>query len=308
MSAAGTLTVGKMIQDAAGTPTQIGQMISTSEGRGVRVVRHGHGGKLSPSHASIHGYAPRIPFAGTGIKMLLDIFGLKAYDLGTSGQDITVYMKEYLQGGSVKATGEKLVVSKGLGMLLNIEAAHGSEPAACGGVLMPDSADGSTDPIVRTADQAIVADSFTQNVFGMGKVTLNSTDVTGLLGWSLDLGNVESRRSADSDLYITHSSLVGHAPALTLTLLDVKQFLTDFAKSGQAADLVFYLRHMALGASWTLDATASHIKFTGVEGTFHLDEQNVSHAADGSGTVAINLSEDSSGTTPLAVNTASAIT
>lgn len=307
MSAAGTQTVGIIEKDNGGSPTQIQQLTTIARNPGVAPARHGHSGNISPTHATVLSKSPSIAISGTGLKMLIDTFGLKDYDLGNSSNELDVYIKDYVQGGTRASTGTKLSVSKGLAFMQSISAAHGPDPAVGSAIILPDSTDGAANPITLAAGNSITADNYTQNFYGMGKVVLASTAMIGVLSWGLNLGNVEIRRSADGDIYITHTSLLTHAPSLTVQVMDMKQFMADFADSGQATDLVFYLRHQVLGVGWTVDATTSHIKFTAYEGTYHLDEDSVAHDADGSGSVTINLVDDQSNGA-LTVSTASAIT
>ena len=307
MSTTGTQTIGFMVKDANGSSSQIQQLETLEESAGALSVTHGHSGDISPTHESFVRYEPSIAFAGSGLKMYLDTFGLQDYDLGNAANELDIYLQEFVQGAARAATGEKLSVSKGLAFLLGIDAPL-SSIARASGVILPDSTNGILDPITRASGQSIPADSYTEKEWGMGKVTLNSTDVSDLLGWTLELGNQEIRLAADPDVYITFSSLLAHAPVLTLTVGNVKKWISDFGITGRMTDLVFYLREKALGGTYTADASVVHIKFTGVEGAFALLGNANQNLGPGVGTIRIGMVKDAAGTAPLAVNTAIALT
>jgi hypothetical protein len=291
--------------------TPIAQLKTLREMRNAQTIKHAHGGAVNPRHASIRSESPAFEWSGTGLKMALDTIGLGAYDVAT-GAGFKTWLQEGDAGGTRlgAASHEQLAASKGLAILGDIAAeANDADPATVSGMIYCDSSDGTTDPVTRTADQSIDATAFTHNVYGAGKVVLNGTELAGLLGHSFSFGHQVTRTRDDGDYYPTATTLLRTAGmTLTVRCRDIPTLRASLGVSGSISSLVWYYRHMAEGGTWTADGTASHIKMTGYEGTWHLSEQSVDDdAEDGEGTFVIELVDDGSSGI-LAVDTAVAIT
>jgi len=257
------------------------------------------------------------------VKTLLDALGtLKGItglliDAGDDGDGVILYFQNASQGGTRVAaateTHYKTTIANGYMVPRNISVQH-QGVASMSFDIHAVSSNGVLAPITWAETSALPASVYPSldNVYGMGKVDLNGTELDGKLNVSIDFGIPVSRLAADGNVFSTVIYGAGSGriqPSITVTSrsIDATTTLTEMGYY-VASGVNVYFRHIAAGGTFVADGTASHLKFA-------LNKCRVEPVSVGSGPekqvgarITPIYTAGSSPTYPMTITTATAIT
>lgn len=134
-----------------------------------------------------------------------------------------------------------------------------TEAATCEVVLMPFSADGTTDPITTTAsNSALSALTAIPAIHSVGPVTLNNTVYDGLKGITYNSGmQVTVAGHHDGNPYITGGTRAGQQPTITVEHDDPVTLETILASIGAAISSTTKVRLLKAPASGVLTTSGA---------------------------------------------------
>jgi len=272
-------------------------------------------GQVDPTFVAAIGQSPRITFTSSALATLLaemsNAFltsGIKINsDVTHDGLDCFF---QQLAEGSTRASGAahfKMTINEGLLVPRQISVAQGG--LATMGLEGIVTYDGTNDPIVLADSQSLIGSPSVDELFTLGPISINGSQLTAVQSLTIDPGIVEVVAIGDGDKWATYAAIMSRAPMITIQTLDVTA-LSTFGITGTAqtaTDTILYLRKLAEGGTHVADATAQHIKITIDEGMIRCGPALASHGATAG--IQVNIRPTYDGTNGiLVVDPASAIT
>jgi len=175
----------------------------------------------------------------------------------------------------------RLRATEGLLNWLSIDAQQdGVATASCRFV---PTYDGTNAPLVAAGSVALSGTPSGSECFSMGPVYHNSSALSGVTGWSLDLGISFHEVPSDGEPYLTYVGVREIAPVLTLRGVRAANLVT-YSMGGLAvtSQLNCYLRRKTADGGFYADGSSQHIEFAGTNGII------LPSSASGGGNEAIN--------------------
>lgn len=177
-----------------------------------------HSGQLFPTLRLIKGANPEATFTAP-FEAVYALVGMGGY----VASQFDIYLAKF--ASLVKSTSsdhQKLALSTSAQALLTIESVQ----VAQDGLLLANvrarykSADGTTHPITRTANNSLVALASQPNLHTNGPVKLANTTVDGVASWSVECNHKAESLRSDGDLYPSEIIYRGSAPQITVEFND----------------------------------------------------------------------------------------
>lgn len=251
---------------------------------------------------------PKLEFSTTDIGTILGVIGVGGAALGST----STYMKAAAQVGNVAraTTGHKrIVLPASLGYWTQIKLPHNGRAEI--DVCLQAQWDGTNDPFVYTASVALSGNLTSPNYFGCGPCSINGSLVPQVQEITIDSGIKLIQAGTASEPWDTFVAVEETAPTVTIKCFSEINWsglgLIGLALNGSSG-LVFYARKYAAGGTRVADATASHIKFIGLNGSAIPVDSNGEGAGLISDTLRVELISASDSVLPLTGTVGSAIT
>lgn len=264
-------------------------------------------GHPHPMFAANQSQKPALEFSTTELDVLLGAINFGGASFGT----IDSYFKKAAVTGSVaRATAEhqRVRIAASCGYLTRIRLVHNGRSE--GTAVLQANYDGTNDPFAYTGSVALAGNLSAGTYFGAGPVSINGTSLGGVQEISIDSGVRLIQAGGESEEFDTFVGLEMTEPTVTITFLQAINWATVGLR-GTTLDgtngLVFYGRKFSQGGSRVANATAQHIKFTGLNGIATPVDSNGQQSSPITDTVRVQLTSVSDSVLPLTVNTASAI-
>ena len=170
--------------------------------------------------------------------------------------------------------------------------------------------DGSNAPLVYNDSVALVDAPSLDELFTVGKATINGTDLDGITGITIDFGLTVQKEMSDGDYWPTFAAITTRQPRIELTTREAVS-LSTFGLAGTAqtsSATAVYLRKISEQGTRVADATAEHIKLSlsSAQGMITVGQTGGSNNAPSDCTVVIRPVAGSSAI--MTVSTGSAIT
>ncbi|MBE3070341.1 MAG: hypothetical protein IMZ66_08905, partial [Planctomycetes bacterium] len=219
------------------------------------------------SFGALVGGGARLRWTTSDLKALLDAVGLAGLLIDSDGSHpgIVAYGQKYAEGGT-RATGS-----------VHLSATIGAGIAVPRSLELPQQGFARvTAEAIATSPTGIAPVAFSEVAalptgvyptvavaWGLGKVMLNATQLSGITGVSIDFGIDVFAEAKDGDLYPSFASIRRIQPTITLATLhaeQVEQIVTHTLDYYAATQVVIYARKRAEGGLFVADATAEHIK------------------------------------------------
>lgn len=242
-------------------------------------------GQVDPTFVATMAQSPRIRFSSSALATILaeasSAFALNGLKIDADGSHdgCEFWFQKVAEGGtrSAGSTHIKLTIKEGLLLPRAINASQGGVATMTLEALA--TYDGTNNPIVVAANQALVGSPGVSELFTLGPVSINGTALNAIQNCAIDLGIQEIVASGDGQTWPTFAGIMSRAPLITLTTLEAIS-LSTFGLAGTAqtaSDSVIYLRKIAEGGTRVADATAEHIKFTVDEGMIRVRSVGGAH-------------------------------
>jgi hypothetical protein len=169
--------------------------------------------------------------------------------------------------------------------------------------------DGTNEPFVYAGSETLSGNLTAPSWYGAGPVSLNGVAIIGVQEITISSGIRLIQAGGESELYDTFVGVEMTEPSVTIRTLSSINWaaigLNGTALNGSTG-LVCYARKFA-NTGRVANATAEHIKFTGLNGTCIPVDTNGDGSSPITDTLRIELISGSDSVLPLTINTASAI-
>jgi hypothetical protein len=181
---------------------------------------------------------------------------------------VVAYFQKAALGGTrtAPATAEHITTTMENGILVprTLSMEHGADAELTFEAIPIKS--GSDDPLAFDEAAAIPTDVYpsASQVFTLGKVDLNSTEITGLKRAEITFGHELDIDAGESDIYPTFVSIDQIIPEITLggVEVDVLSTLTEDGVYYAAETVTIYAKKRAEGGTFASNVSEVHIKFT----------------------------------------------
>lgn len=225
-------------------------------------------GDLYNTYVSLVSGAPVANLVTNDLKEFLDECGTTGMkiDSGAAGDGVIIYYQKLLQGGS-RSTGaahQSITIGDGMVIPRSISLPHQGNASLTADIFGV-STDGVTSPLVysETATLPSVYPKVDE-VFTLGKVDLNGTEVLGKSNVTINFGIQELIDSADSNVYPTVFSIMKIQPSIMITgrEIDITATLTEAGLEYITDVVIVYAQKRDEGGTLVAAGTAEHLKFT----------------------------------------------
>lgn len=262
--------------DFADAASVITQMTSVSPMYNFQDVVEFSSGDVAPMWSGSITSAPACNFSARQVKSILDLtdptaaHGHGKYYIAHDGTGSTCDLwlrkgESYgLRTADLTAEHERLRMTRGFLRWDSITANQGS-PAEISCMLAA-GYDGTNDPLVPT-QQSLLKDEAVQHLFTLGPVTLNTADVGGLQGWTMNNGIAPETIFDKGIPFPTYLGIAAYNPTLVARVRNGALMRTIGTRGTAITSLVWYLRKLKASDLCEADATAVHIKFSATAGT-----------------------------------------
>jgi len=265
-------TLHKMVNNPKTTANAvtIDQITTFSPSPGLTRLLRSAGGELDGTFAAVRQVDPRWAFSTTDVATFLaensskSLYNGLKIDSDVTYEGLRAYFKQRAAGGAFTGAGANIMMTVGDGLILVDDiSVNGKEDAVLSGRVIPVSPDGSDAPIAIAADEDLPAgDPVVSNVYGMGPVVVNNSEVGYVQSVRLAMNIQEIVRGNGASIYNTFAAVGPRTPVILVDTLDADWLVTlDVLGSLQATSLTyFYLRKREAGGAFYADNTSNHIK------------------------------------------------
>ena len=267
-------------------------------------------GDVDPTYVGIMSQRPAIRFTTTALATALAACGISGavIDNGTY-PGIECWFQKMAEGGTRTSGSNHLKMTGSEGILVPRMIRASQDGIATVDFEAVFTYDGSHEPIVLAASQALAGTPAVGELFTVGPCTINGVALESIQDLSIDPGIQLHVAAGDGDVWPTYVGIMARSPSIRVRTTDaaaISTFGLDGTAQG-ATDSVFYFRKMAEGGTRTADATAEHISITVDEGIVTVENESVSQ--DGVAQADVVMTPTYDGTAAiLVINTAVAIT
>jgi len=220
-------------------------------------------GMADPTYAAVQTQDPTVGFTTQALKAAIDACGISG--LGISATPLILYLQKLGDLG-VRASGAshlKLTIARGLLVPRILQGRRGGAPATIEYALTV-LWDGTSDPIVAEADQALAGTPGVDQAYTVGPVRINSASVAldNTQEITVDFGLQVSVGRKDGEVWPRDAAIISRRPTIRVTSLDA-EILSTFGPSGAAqsdVDSEIWLQKIDRLGTRVPAATAEHIK------------------------------------------------
>lgn len=209
-----------------------------------------------PRHVGIMEASPMIAMHGLSLAKTITAIPL----IGTSLAATSVYLRKCAAKG-IRTSGSahvKGLINSGLAVLRNITAEQGGV-ANIGFELHPQY-NGSDEPIVYTANNALGGTPALSEVFTVGPVKINGSFIGGVQSINVDFAVDVKKDRSDGDPYPTYVYIATIRPVVRIRVLH--EILVAYGIDGLAqssVDSLVYFRKLQKNGMRVADATVEHV-------------------------------------------------
>lgn len=274
---------------------------------GINDLIIGADGSHLPTFSGMEDQSPRIGFTSLAISAALGVVGYAGLKI-TTGALFDAWFQKIDQGGTRVAGANHFGITVNEGMIVprTITAGLGS-PASINYDVVP-SYDGSNNPLVFSTIASLPAGATVDELYTVGKGSVNGTALTGVVGVTIDFGISLYVNRADGDYWPTFVAIRNIVPSIRFQVIKADA-LNTFGLTGTEIDGssgIAYLRKIDQGGTRVADATLEHIEFKIEEGRCKVMDTNATHDGHAVSEVVISATHDGSNNI-LAIDTTAAI-
>ena len=224
------------------------------------------GGQVNPSYIAVSEQDAQITASITDLSTALSIITLEGLGVkaGATYTDLKAYFTEAADlGARADGTANFLTtVNKAFVVPTKLSARQGEKATL--DIEIHALYDGTNIPYVFTDNVALPHTPSIDELFTVGKATINGTDLDGITGIDIDFGITVEKVKSDGDPFATYAYISQQSPVITLTTLEAVSLNTfgfsGVAQGGTASTI--YFRKVDENATRVADNVAEHIKVT----------------------------------------------
>ncbi|WP_166820518.1 hypothetical protein [Thalassoroseus pseudoceratinae] len=315
MSIGNVYTIGSVygLDGTGGSNFELHGVDNLSIDPGVQEILESAAGQPDPSYVATMSNEAMITFTASDIATALGnidaLAGLSVVSGATNEQLECYFTKMASNGTRSDGTSHlKVTLNKALVVPRTLTARQGEKATL--DVEVHGIYDGSNNPFVYTDTVSLPDTPSLDEMFTVGKATINGTDLDGITGLTVDFGLTVQKEMSDGDVWPTFAAITTRQPRIELTTREAVS-LSTFGLAGTAqtsSATAVYLRKIAEQGTRVADNTAEHIKISlsSSQGMISVGQTGGSNNAPSDCTVVIRPVAGSSAI--MTVSTASAIT
>ena len=243
----------------------IDQIVEQSVDTGLLPVFLGGNDSVYARAMAVGSQRPRIRFATTALATALGVSGAAGLSLDAgAAAAVDLWFQKRAEGGTFTAGSvhTKISVHEGLMVPRSLDAVAG-QPAVIGYEIIP-VYDGTIEPLIIAASQALVGTPGGDEGFDVGPVVINGVQLDGIQEIHVDFGITVVDELANGKAWPIYASIMGITPSIRLVTTEADA-LSTFGLDGTiqgATDSVVFLTKMAVGATRNADNSGDHISVT----------------------------------------------
>lgn len=265
------------------TDIWITQIVDQRVSLGITRFLEASDGEVDPRYVAVNEQRPVIGFTTTDLAVALGTAGIDGHaidvDTAATKGSFEAFFQILAEGGTRGGASlhTMLTINEGILVPRTLSASQGG--IARLSYECHATYDGTNDPIVIATSQSIAAvTAGVTSLWTLGPVSLNGTDVNGVMDMSIDFGIQLLVEGSDGEIWPRYVAIMSRQPTISFTTPDAG-LLNTLAIEGTAqgaTNSVIYLRKMDEGATRVAEATEEHISITIDEG--HLAVEDVTGA------------------------------
>lgn len=251
-----------------------------------------------------------LTFDTTMIATALGIAGMSGLkiDAATTPFGFNTYWQAYADGAIRGGNGTNIKnnIKKGLLIPTSISVSHGGNAVLSYALAI--IWDGTNNPVITTLSQNLPAVAQVTELFTLGPVNINGTNLEGIQSIQINFGMSPLRVGGDGAIWDSFAAIEAVEPSaiITTTDMNVENTLSLIGTVQGATASQFFLRKKTAGAASVANATEEHIEFTMEKGTLIVNDESAAHRANGLSTVLFQPTWDGSND-PFAIDITAAI-
>ena len=229
----------------------------------------GGDGAVDATFAALQTQDPKLSWSTSKLATVLATIGISGLKIAADVDELGLraWLQKIDEGGTIASGSVHTLLTVKEGIIVPRQLTANNESAILTMEAIA-SWDGTNDPIIVTANQALVGTPSVSEFFVVGKVALNGTTINGVQSVTIDFGLQVVALRGDGSQWPTFVFIQARRPSISITTLDTS-VLATFGLGGiaqSATDSVIYLRKVAEGGTRVADATPEHISFSVDEG------------------------------------------
>jgi len=294
-----------------GSPALFDQIQNFRISTGLQQILQNGDGAVDPSFVGIMSQKPMLRFSTTALATGLAACGLSGAVIDADGSypGLEAWFQK-MAAGSDRASGAnhlKMTGAKGILVPRSLRASQdGTATLEFEAIFVYD---GTLDPVVIAASQALSGSPAVGEMFTVGPVKINGSFLEGIQDITFDFGIKLITESGDGQVWPTFVGIMSREPSLRIRTTDLTA-LSTYGITGAAiaaSDVVAFLRKIAEGTSGRVaDDGGEHISLTAAQGIITVENESASQDGVGSADLVITPSK-ASGTDIIAISTAANI-
>jgi hypothetical protein len=287
----------------AASPVLLDQVQSFGISTGLqRIVQRGDGA-VDPTYVAIMSQRPVLAFSTTAIATALAACGINGAVIDADGSypGIVCWFQKMAEGGTRASGSSHLKMTGAEGLLVPRSLGAGQDSVAAIRYEAVLTFDGTLDPVVVAASQALSGTPSVGELFTVGPVNINGTALEGIQSIEVEFGIGLKVASGDGNVWPTYCAIMSRDPSIRIRTTDADAIAT-FGASGTAqgaTDSVVFFRKLAEGGRRVADGGGEHVSVSVAEGIVTVENEEVSQ--DGIVSADIVITPTFDGTAPILV-------
>ena len=239
------------------------QLTDCTPAAAVQLLMAKAAGDTLPSFVGAQSLSPAISFRTPQVTTVLTACGMWGYDMSGGNCDCHYRAAANLSARGTSGTRIRAVKSLMYWTKLSVRQG-GTAEISC--TIQP-TFDGTNAPMTAAGSIAVPTAALAQELFTLGPVFLNGSQLSGVESWDLDLGVKIYMKPADGEIYPSFVCVEEHQPVLSIVAPKASLWGTYGLEGTALSALTFGLRKKTIdSANNVAIATAVHVLFTATGG------------------------------------------
>jgi len=263
----------------------LAQIVDQNVTLGLSRFLEGSDGEVDNRYVAVNEQRAMIGFTTTMLATALGLAGINGTPLDVDTPATKGSLEAFFQllaEGATRAAGAThtmLTINEGILIPRTLSASQGA--VARLGLEAHATYDGTNNPIVIAASQALPGTPGVSELFTLGPIQINGVAINGVVDVAVDFGIEVLVEGSDGEPWPRFVAIMRRQPSVSFSTPDAG-ILSTLGITGAAqgaTDSVIYFRKIAEGATRVADVTAEHIKISVDEGHISVEDITGSHGA-----------------------------
>lgn len=232
-------------------------------------------GDIDPNYVAVGTQAPSFSFTTTKVGSVLNTIGINGLAIANANAYLgLVCCFQLMEEGGVRgdaAAGGHLSLTATKGILLprRLSAAQGGNAELSMDALVTATI-ANTAPVTINANAVLTGTPGVTELFTLGPVYVNNTQVNDVLAVDIDFGLQETVATSDGMVWPSYAAIAQRRPSITVRTREVEQISTLGLYGAAVTSAEVYLKKRAEGGVLEASASAVHLKIALTKGRAHV--------------------------------------